>query len=298
VVIPTSTAAKNKRKATPKNKRKATPTSREGTRSGSRAVGAGPGMHSGSKKSKVWMRSKKPRKRLSRAQKLKRRANADIGLNEMDSDVTVQTIQDHNLRSRALSLPVSTDEHQPRNVTRVTPSYRPFGAAMSMTAVDCLVWAFVLLMSGLITNIDTSGLLVYTLQDVNADKTGRGFNVDELSRYLRAKCKGHVLFEPCNQVFADGEPDLLVLAELVRSRVLCGTYILRVMVKYPDQKQQSPHFVGLLMNAHRPIIRDPLQPGDHPFQLCHLYARLHIVSLCKMHEVKVWRDSPLLQCAL
>jgi hypothetical protein len=169
---------------------------------------------------------------------------------------------------------------------------------MSMAAVDCLVRAFFLIMSGLVTRVDTTGLLVYTLQHANADKTGRGFNVDELSRYMWHLSKGHVVFESRNQMFVDGKPKLLVLAELVRSRVISGTYILRVMVKYPDQKQQSPHFVGLLMNAHRPIIRDPLQPGDHPFRLCHLYARLHIVSLCKMHEAKVWRDSPLLQCAL
>jgi hypothetical protein len=261
-------------------------------------------MDSGGKKSGVWMKSQKKRSRMSRAQRMRKKANADIGLNEIDSDVTVQTIQHHNLRSRALSLPASTDEYQPRDVTLrtirggdVTPSYRPFGAAMSMTAVDCLVWAFVLLMSGLITNIDTSDLLVYTMQNTNADVTGHGFNVDELSQYLWTRCKGHVLVESRNQLFTDGQSKLLALAELVRSRVLCGTYILRVMVKYPDQKQ-SPHFIALLMNTHRPIIRDPLQPGDHPFRLCHLYARLHIVSLCKMHEVKVWRDSPLLQCAL
>jgi hypothetical protein len=125
-----------------------------------------------------------------------------------------------------------------------------------------------------------------------------GMCVDELVSFCDARYPQQVLFERVSGVIAPekGVEEIVKLANAILSGRLKGAYLLRCSVKYPGYKTHSQHFCALFANLgphKRPIIRDPLQPGDHPFCLTHMAHTLHIKHVSALHEVRIHEDSPL-----
>jgi hypothetical protein len=49
----------------------------------------------------------------------------------------------------------------------------------------------------------------------------------------------------------------------------------------------------LFGNTNPPVVRDPLVYGDHPYNIGYLRSHLKIETICKIHEILVYKDSPL-----
>ena len=50
----------------------------------------------------------------------------------------------------------------------------------------------------------------------------------------------------------------------------------------------------LFANTTPPFIRDPLKYGNHPYNIRYLRSSLGIQTISKVHEIFVYKESPLL----
>jgi hypothetical protein len=164
---------------------------------------------------------------------------------------------------------------------------------MNCEGWDCLYFAFLLALSAFVKDFDARTLTIDVLHRSELDIQGLGFKMHELKEFSDRNFRGHVHFTNITGTFSNG--DLLInLGFAVAMKLLCGVYIMRSVVRYPGS-DNSPHYMVLFANTKTPVIRDPLQPGDHPFRMHYLRHVLNVQCVSNIHEIRVMKTSPLLR---
>ena len=230
----------------------------------------------------------------SEVRKKKKRADREAVEATMDATLsrfrpsTCETVQKYPTRAVASKRPGLGRAANPdrRDDLFVTPTLRPFSSAMDVAGVDCLIHAVYSGLSTFVGSLDVVSLRAYVLRTCKRDVTDCGFTTAEIRGYFKDRLNGHVHLVDMRSIST-----LTEFAGAVTKSDVRGVFLCRVTVKYEVEVE---HFVSVMVDETHAIVRDALQPGDHPFRLGYMREQLRIISLSKVYKMLVYEESPLL----